>query len=93
MWARCRDVDDQVVGVVSGEVLLPSSCALVIKLFIVALILVLSYRATPLSYWYCAVVLSAAMSSSLLDFHQSGPLTAVWPDCGEMREFCVRLEG
>ena len=86
-------MDNQVVGVVSREVLLPSGCALVIELFIVALILVLSFQATPLSYRYCAVVLSAAMSSSLLDFHQSGPLSAVWPDCGEMREFCVRSEG
>jgi len=48
MWARCGgDVDNQVVGVVSREVFLPSSRVLVIELFIVALILVLSFRAAP----------------------------------------------
>ena len=40
-------MDNQVVGVVSREVFLPSSCALVIELFIVALILVLSVRTIP----------------------------------------------
>ena len=36
-------MDNLVVGVVSREVFLPSSCALVIELFIVALISVLSF--------------------------------------------------
>ena len=52
----------------SREVFLSSSCALVIELFIVALIFVLGFQAIPPFFQCCAVILLAIISSSLLDF-------------------------